>query len=394
MQRLTSGSSSYLSGPANRGIALALTIGALAACSDDESRTSLNTEGPPMVRQVFMFERRISGTSAVNRPGLAFGTHAGLPASDFPDDDGKVELAVNDTSQKIRIVLDELVIGNALEEIACADGSWSRVPLGATPDDVAACSGSPDSIPNCKGICIGPSGPIGILDVNFDGAADDLRMINYGSDPANPELAVDVVCNGERMPLDQVKSFYNPSGNQLVPAGPIGYEGLGPAIILVPGRDMRTGSACTLRFRDEVVDKDGLKVCAPPNGNVKEPCPGDGNTELVTFNTEPLALRSSSPTTGSELTITAGDPQTFFLTFNVALATDTLGAITLTQGATVVEITASLVPDSPFRVQISVPDGLEVDASYTITATTALTDTWGAPLPENVSIEFTTIAAP
>ena len=52
--------------------------------------------------------------------------------------------------------MDELLVGNALEEIACRavvdDDAFARVPLGATPDDIAKCTVAQDVL---KARCIG-----------------------------------------------------------------------------------------------------------------------------------------------------------------------------------------------------------------------------------------------
>src|SRR5690606_4897602 len=195
------------------------------------------------------------GASSRIRTGLAFGDHASI-AKDA--DDRVVTSAVARGNQRLRVVFDELVLGNSIEEIACADGSFSAVPVGATPDDVSACSGPDKS--RCSEICIGADGPVGILDVNLDGAADDTRLIEH----AENTYGVNIECGGQNMPLDRQLSFYNPAGNQQVPAGPIGLNGLGPAVVLVPSVGLMTGAACTITFHEDVVDKDGNRVCAPP----------------------------------------------------------------------------------------------------------------------------------
>jgi hypothetical protein len=405
MRRLTGRSGTYACGPASSSLVVGAAMIAIAACAAPDSTTDLNPEGPPMVRQVFVSEKIIVGEDTERiRTGLAFGSHAD---TSLDEDDGEVLAAVaRGSTQQIRIVLDELLVGNAVEEVACngvlLDGSsFSKVPLGATPDDVAACSGAPAELGRCEDICIGPEGPVGILDVDLDGAADDTRMIDYGRKSDVPEgtgeLAVNVECAGAIMPLDPQLSFFNPSGNQQVPAGPIGLNGLGPAIVLVPvvPLGLRTGSACTITFRPEVTDKDGNRVCAPPGGSIDEDCPGDGNTELITFSVEALKLKpnSSDPADGAVGVPAGVAPSTIQLQFIAAIDPATLSAITLSDGVADVPITATLRADDAATVLIEVPGGYAVDTDYVLTISTALTDHFGGPLPQTETLSFTTRAA-
>lgn len=373
MRRLTGRSSWCL------GAAVSL-LGALAGCSDGDSTTDLNTEGPPMVRQVFVSERVQVGTSVRIRTGLAFGDHPSISAD---SDDRTVTQAVARGNQTIRVVLDELVRGNAIEELACADGSFSRVPDGTSPDDVANCS-DPDD-PDCRDICIGAEGPIGILDVNLDGAADDTRLIEFEPNT----YAVNLECGGQNMPLDRQLSFYNPSGNQQVPAGPIGINGLGPSLVLVPAQGMRTGSECTIKFRAEVVDKDGNAVCAPTGGDVTQNCPADGDTSLITFNVEALALAGSDPKNDAT-NVNPATPGTILLQFNAAIDAATLGAITLSDGAADVPVTTAVSTDDPTLVTVEAPTGFAADTTYTLTIATTLADVFGGALPAEGTLTFTT----
>ena len=131
------------------GALLWAAAGLAVGCSDNKSATDLNPDGPPMVRQVFVEEDVPVGDPANNvfqpRLQLAFGDHPDIPTvADDPTggDDRKVNNAVPKTGAKIRVVLDELLLGSRLEEIECDDmGTWSRVPDDATPDDVAHCAG-------------------------------------------------------------------------------------------------------------------------------------------------------------------------------------------------------------------------------------------------------------
>ena len=68
--------------------------------------------------------------------------------------------------------------------------------------------------------------PVGILDVNQDGAADDTRFIAG---------AVGIKCGAIDVPIDLDNSYWNPSGDQNEPAMG-GFDALGPAIVLAPRR--------------------------------------------------------------------------------------------------------------------------------------------------------------
>lgn len=377
------------------GAVLGLSLVVLA-CGEEESATELNPAGPPMVQQVFVQEKT---TATRERFQLAFGDHPDIP---LPDDDpafGDDRMVVNAVARgtaKIRVVLDELVYGNDIEEIACADGTFSRVPRDADPDDIAKCAGPVESLVECTAVCIGDSGPVGILDENEDAAADDVRMIDYGGG----ELAVQVVCGGMSIPLDREASFYNPSGNQLLPAvnpgqpnAPENINGLGPAVVLIPSNGFRTGSDCTIEFRPEVTDKDGNQVCAPPGGDITQDC-NPGDTSAISFTTEPLALRGSFPVDG-DTDVPVTDPNstdaTILLSFVAAIDPATLSAITLADGGGVdVPVTPAVQADDQSTVTVTVPGGYASDTEYTLTIGTGLTDIYGGALPTAITITYTT----
>lgn len=378
-------------------VALASLGMLVAGCSDDESATELNTAGPPMVRQVFA-EEKVFNTSGQpdGRFGLAFGDHPDVPTPDedaaFGDDRQVVNATANRTVSRFRVVVDEILVGNYIEEIQCADGSFSRVPVGTDPDDIARCAG-PD-LSSCEAVCIGPGGPIGITDQNEDGAVDPggLRMIDYGGG----ELAVSLVCDGQSIPLlgqvgeDAKRSFYNPSGNQQIPSD-TGVDGLGPALVLVTQLGLRTSATCTIRFRAEVVDKDGNRVCAPPGGDIDQDCPGNGNTEAIQFQVEPMALEASDPDPGEVIDPGTGTDQTIFLEFVTDVDPETIGAITLATGGADVPIEVAM-GSMGTSVLVTVPGGFQPDSEYTVTVGTGLTDLFGAAPPDPITFSFTTSA--
>jgi hypothetical protein len=345
-----------------------------------------------MVQQVFVQEKVSSGTAVREKFQLAFGDHPEIPLPDedpVNGDDREVNNAVARGTARLRVVFDEILKGNALEEIACADGSFSVVPDGADPDDIKDCSG-PD-LSGCIAVCIGASGPVGILDENEDGAADDVRMRDYGGG----ELAVSIMCGDQMMPLDPEASYYNPSGNQLLPAVdfPQNINGLGPALVLVPLDGMKTGSSCTLTFRDEVKDKDGENVCAPQDGDIDAGCDG-GDTSRIAFTVEPLALFGSAPEDGEvdvPLTDFGIEDANILLQFIAAIDPATLDAITLVDMmGDPVPFTAAVSADDAAIVTLTVTGGYMPETMYTLTIGTGLTDKYGGPLPAEITISFTT----
>ncbi len=383
------------------------------ACSSN-SNTELNPAGPPMIRQVFVEEKvEIQDTDRV-RTGLAFGDH---PQIKEADDDREVTRAVASRSQEIRIVFDELLRGNPLEEIGCADGSFSAVPAGADPDDIAKCSGMGTELARCSGehaVCLDAAGdPIGILDGNSDGAADNFRMIDYSgndcddpttenpidpgtmmqvSDGSSRDLAVKLTCGGVDIPLGCASSFYNPSGNQLIPGGPIGIRGLGPAIILRP-RGLRTSSMCSLTVRSEVVDTDdGQQVCAPAGGDPAAGCdPGD--TSLIEFRAEAMATTSTVPANGATnvaLRAPGSQEGRIRIDFNAELDAASLTAITVNDGAVDVAVTRTKAADPGTSATIAVPGGFAANETYTVTVGTGVSDAYGGMLPMASSFSFTT----
>lgn len=397
-----------------KGLALQCVLSSVllagAACSDDKSATELNPDGPPMVQQVFVQEW--ATLEEPRRPylQLAFGDHPDVPAvSEDPvyGDNREVNAAVaGQDLSLIRVVLDELLVGNFIEELECSDGSWSKIPVGFTPDDIKKCSGPIESLGDCEGVCITAAGPIGILDTNEDGAADFFRMIDYDSGCCPPgstgctpndipcELAVSVDCGGTKIPLvreGEGRSFYNPSGNQLLPAvaPPGNLLGLGPALVLQPALGLKTSSECTLSFRPEIVDKDGNQVCAPPNGDIKQDCAA-GDTAAITFAVEPLALKNTVPAMLDGNDDVKPD-QEIVLGFYANISPDSFDAITLEEsGGAAVAITVENNADAPFEVKITPDAPMSPLTEHVLTISTGLTDAFGSPLPEEIVITFTT----
>lgn len=393
MLRMTKSGTNSLVQSMLAGLLLAGVSTVSISCDAPQSKEDLNPAGPPMVRQVFVTEKVIvNDAPRVLEGQLAFGTHA---AEFFEDDDGTVSTAIALGAQEMRVVLDELIRGNSLEEMACADGSFSRIPNGTTPDDVADCAGPADAITKCTKVCIGSDGaPIGILDADDDGAADDMRMIDYNPDPLVTELGVGVVCDGVPVPLDPEFSFWSPSGNQTFPSNnTLGFRGIGPAIVLKPVADvgLRTGSSCNIVFRPEVTDYDGNPVCAPTGGLPAEGCSGPDTAKLL-FNTEVLTLSNSVPQ--ADATNVALNASAFILlAFNGNLDASTVAAISLTAGGAPVTINPLVQEDDTTSIIIALDDDFLPDTAYALTVGTGLQDLLGGSMATPTVLNWTTGAA-
>lgn len=370
--------------------AIAMGTVAAAGCADSSSATELVPEGPPMIRQVMMTERVVTATgTSRNVQALAFGEHADFNRVYNVVDDGMVVTGTVGSTFNIRVILDELLIGNYLEEIACRDGTYQPVPEGATPDNIAACSVQADVLPStCTGpyaVCLGPDGPIGVLDDDEDGTSDDTRMIAG---------AAKIVCNDGsiEVPLSQTGSFWQPSGNQQVPALG-GFNAVGPAIILASVAGLPTDSDCGLEFDGSVVDKEHVRLCAPEGGLPENGCdPGD--VSLVTWHTEPIrVVGSNPPDTQTGVALPAGDARILVL-FNTPMD-ESIGAdaFTLTEGGVErTDITAARDVMTPTTVVVTVPGGYLPSTEYVLTIETGLTDAFGIPIPstETATVTFTT----
>lgn len=387
-----------------------LTAAAAAGCGENPSATNLNPEGPPMVRQVFMQER-ITDAGGVSRvtQSIAFGDHP-----DFDDaDDRQVVNGTVDTNQRIRVVVDELLVGNYLEQIQCRDNSYQSVPVGATPDDIAACALADDVIPEtCVGefaVCLDPvtGEPIGVMDVDDadseqDGAADDTRFLDLDPSQLGTRTPVEIICTpltgGDpiNVPLNLANSFWQPSGNQQVPAAG-GFSAVGPAVILGPLAGLPTSSRCTVEFHPSVVDKDGEQVCAAEGGEIDRPCPGEGDTSLIEWTNEPLLLVGTNPPDNAMNVPLTAFGETFariLVQFNTTIEEEIQpGAFTLLENG--VERT-DIMPTRDamgFNVNIIVPGGYLAGASYELQISTNVTDQFGVGLPESetASVTWTTV---
>jgi hypothetical protein len=374
---------------------MGILVGLVGACTDTDSATNLHPEGAPFIRQV----RMNTNTGGSVRRVFAFGTHP-LAAAEEVQPDVSNALA---KSLGMRIIVDELLVGNNLEEIQCRgavdDDAFAQVPLGANPDDIARCSVADDVLPStCTGptavcICNNPAGcvrnadlidmgkPVGVQDINQDGATDGRQMVAG---------AVGIRCGTIDVPIDLVNSYWNPSGDQNKPAMG-GFDALGPAIVLNPLGAMPTNIECGLVFADSVVDKQGERLCTPldpsldANGNVKQGCSG-GDLSSFHFKVEALTLAASSWADGST-GVSRTDPALFET--NVAIDKTRLATVTVKQaGAAFTGFTVT--NPMPTIIQITWTAPLLANTTYEITFPTTVTDTFAQPLPAPLVFTFTT----
>ena len=372
---------------------LAATFG-VAACTDYDSTTNLNPAGDPMIAQVRMKETYVTSGSMFTstRRVFGFGTH---PQAN--EADSHAVATATASGNLFRVIMDELLVGNNLEEVACraainAEGSYSRVPANTTPDDIARCSSAQDVLPGtCQGehavcICAIPTGcsvgattiaegaPVGVLDMNQDGAADDTRLIRG---------AVGIQCGTIDVPIDQDMSYWNPSGNQQVPAMG-GFEALGPAIVVVPQTGLPTNTMCQLKFDPSVVDKQGNQVCAPPEGDFLDGTCAAGDVSAFKFGVEALSF-APSITNGA-----MGVSRTTVITFlgNANLDATAITGVTITPTPPTPPV---ITIDMLKNIKISFAAGaLLPTQTYTITLTPTVKDTFGQPLTMPIVLTFTT----
>lgn len=361
----------------------------LGGCEDPATATGLHPEGPPKLQQVVMKELYTDASNVLRvRTILAFGTHPDVEATRTKSTE---TAAAND--QRIRVVVDELLRGNHLEEIACRSrmvsetqscvipSGFSRVPDGATPDDIADCAAANDLLDdNCGGplaVCLDGAGvPCGVFDEDENGSADNTRMI---------EGQVRIVCDGADVPLDLEQSYWQPAGNQLVPAGLTPEGSLGPAVILAP-RDGRlpTNSSCQLAFAGDVTDKDGNAICAPAGGDITVDCtPGD--ISAFSFKTEAMRMTSSSPE--DNFTGIPRSPVMISTFWNAPIDPASItNAVTITPPLVNPQVALNTAGTS---LTITSTTDYAAATLYTVTIS-GITDTFGKALPTPVTFDFTT----
>ena len=382
------------------GIIFAIVSAIGTACTDLSSFTNLVTDGPPAIAEVRLKETYTTSTSTAFLPRRVFGFGT------FPDAPTELDHPVTTAAvsgQSLRIIMDEILIGNSLEQVQCrapinAAGAFSSVPLGATPDDIALCSVNTDAIKaachgehavcicaiatGCGSVAVGD--PVGVLDINNDGAADNTSFM-----PG----AVGLSCGGVVVPIDLDQSYWNPSGDQQVPAMG-GYDALGPAIVLVPtGGTLPSNSTCDLTFAANVTDKKGNRVCTPPAGRPAdctgaiEDCAAElkctpGDVSAFSFKSEALRLTVLGIVDGGS---GVDGTMPISVNANAPLAAASLANITFSPAAT---FTISQPNASQIKFTFTTP--LTAATTYTITFPTTVTDSFGIGLPATKTITFTT----
>jgi hypothetical protein len=300
-------------------------------------------------------------------------------------------------------VFDELLVGNALEEIACrtraisdtescvVPGGFSRVPIGATPDDIADCSAADDLLDEgCNGthaVCLENGVPCGVLDEDENGSADNTRLIDG---------QVRIVCGGTVVPLNLEQSYWQPAGNQLVPAGGTPESSLGPALILRPVNDgrMPTNSDCVLEFAEDVTDKHGNAPCAPTGGDIANECtPGD----LAAFTFKTQRLRFSSTIPDRAQTGVSRTPATISIYFNAPIDMASIAnSVTVTPALANMQVTLAqngksitITSCQAAPPAACTPGTFDANTTYMVSVQN-LTDTFGKPMPQAETLTFTT----
>jgi hypothetical protein len=393
-------------------IAAALAAGAVG-CTDYDSNTDLNPDGPPMIRQVRM---RAVTTDALGNPTtttvFAFGEHPDATEKDYPAGVPNSPVTGAVLNNKFRVIVDELLVGNNLEEIACRapvdSDAYSAVPEGATPEDIANCAVAKDALPaRCPAtmshavcICQIDAGcgtvekgqPVGVLDVNQDGAADDTRMIAG---------AAGIRCGSIDVPIDLNNSYWNPSGNQNKPAMG-GFDALGPAIVIAPDSAaphngaLPSGQNCQLVFSPNVVDKTGHELCTPPGGAVetiddqgnhhKTTCT-EGDTSGFTFDTQAFTIRNNSFMDGATGVSRTND---VILVASAPIDPSSYtAAITVTGPGNTPVTGYTISQPMPQSLRIKWNGSLSATTTYTLSISSALEDTYDLPVTP-VTFTFTT----
>jgi len=378
--------------------------------------TFVDATGAFLARRVFAFG---SHPQATDEQAHAITTaYAGVDTTEAIRCDAMTNDCVNANSSNlsapntnhIRVIFSKLLLPNPLEEIECADGSFQEVPVGATPDDIAGCSVPPDVLPQtCKGkyavcLCQDDAGctvvtptnptplmfqkgqPVGVKDDNGDGAADIFKFVPGVAGIQCGTIPVPLDLDTHNSPAAQLFTYYNPSGNQEVPATG-GFEALGPAIILKPFGPMPTNLTCGLTFSSDVTDKSNEQVCAPVGGMPADGSkPGTctpGDVSAFSFKTEPLRTEPD----GAHLEGMTGVDRTLDLTLSPNVPVDPATIMGITVAPTT---TFTITQDTGGNIVVTWTGGLAANTMYTVTVPATLTDTFAQPLPAPFVLHFTT----
>ncbi len=384
----------------------------VASCGARDLNTDLLPEGPPMVLQIFMKERIPQNVGSLVTDQLAFGTH---PSVDETDDGVVTNATV--TNQKIRIIMDELLLGRNLEEIQCAEingmTTWERIPEGTTPEVLDRCTRP--GTENCTELCT-TLAPVlfdngdPVLDANGNPVMTPIGLANLAPSGFSPvhslrfiQGAVTITCDGDDMPLNTTDTFWQPSGNQLLPAGNQGITGLGPAIVLQPANGLKTGADCTINFDPSVTDRDGETVCTPDFAAIAQDimdlgfheaienleCASAGDASGAAFTTETLAVANTSPASGA--TITPAQTSLSII-FNAPIDPALLTPANFALSDSVGPVAGySVVPRMDNAAIVDITNLTLVGSeNYSMTISSAVADPFGGTLPAAFTFTFST----
>jgi hypothetical protein len=362
-----------------------------------------DSSGPPMIEQIRLAEIYSDGQmTGLERTVFGFGTH---PLAS--DADAHPVTSAKASSNQLRVIVNELMLGNNLEEIECRfvvdDDVYARVPVGATPDDIARCAVAQNKLASeCPGsnersVCLcrneggcqsgtTPSGmtiitpkgeSVGIQDRDQDGAVDATRFVAG---------AAVLTCGAIDVPINLFASYWTPSGSQQKPTRG-GFGALGPAIVVTPDGPLPTSQTCGLTFSEGVVDKAGTRLCAPPDGELARGCtPGD--TSGFTFTVQPLdfTVESSVKDTGQSRTAAVR------LIAAAPIDPVSLANLTVTESAATsyTQFSPALTTPVEITIQWTAPGGLAANTRYTISIPTTVTDTYHLGAPQPFQLAFTT----
>jgi hypothetical protein len=194
--------------------------------------------------------------------------------------------------------------------------------------------------------------------------------------------AVGLRCGNIDVPIDLDMSYWNPSGNQQVPAMG-GFDALGPAIVLVPqSRGLPTNLDCQLNFSPTVVDKQGETLCANADPDADNCVAGD--VSAFEFHTEALDFEPQTFLQGGT-GVNKADPIIIRASVSVDMAT--INGITLSP-APAGAVTFTLMMNQ--NIHINIAGGLAPNTAYTLTVPTTVRDTFGQSAPAAKVFMFTT----
>lgn len=371
-------------------VAMGLLAG-LGACSDLSSGTDLRYEGPPEVRQLFLFERDIASKLAGRI--LAAGTH---PDINDGATEGPATAAVINNTQIYQIVLDETIDGRSVERFVCA----CATPVAGSAADGSSCSNGTAAIvvddqdPFDGVVCTGCGDNAATTDVDETNACRD---INQDQLPDTAEFIPDLITTDCGVAAydggnTEVSARYSPSGNQLIPTE--GTIGIGPAIFVRPRVPMPAGSSCTITLASSIVDHDGEAIQVESGVS-------------LSFTSEPVLVTSSTPAaaaTGVSATANlVGNLNTNITPPGACTATGTVHAdcaqlVTLTTGGNpvAVDVSVAAIPGTPanpsrHRITINPQADLTAGTAYVLTFVASTTeDTFGINMTSDAVVNFTT----